>query len=162
VIYPDPTRRGLGSFSEVRPSCTGFGAFHVAGPDPLHVSGARPFPWPCGDPKAADVARRWAVYRATRDFPASTASLPCIKGVPLFQGTDRLYVKKINLHYLFLAGKHGINNAYKNKSALYNTNKFTGNLLSATNIMEIKEFGSHGRVILSLWFDEIIGIVLKT
>jgi hypothetical protein len=61
------------------------------------------------------------------------------------------------LHYLFSAGKHEIN-----KPALYNTNKFTGNLLSATIITEIKEFGSHARVTLSLWFNEIIGIVLKT
>jgi hypothetical protein len=36
----DPTRKGLGSFSEVRPLCTGSGASHVAGPDLLHVSGA--------------------------------------------------------------------------------------------------------------------------
>jgi hypothetical protein len=41
--------------------------------------------------------------------------------------------KKINLHYLFSAGKHGINNAHKNKSALYNTNKFTENLFKCNN-----------------------------
>jgi hypothetical protein len=58
VIYPDPTRKGLGSFSEVRPLCTGSGAFHVAGPNLLRLFGARFFPWPCGDPKAADVAQR--------------------------------------------------------------------------------------------------------
>ena len=58
VIYPDPTRKGLGSFSEVRPLCTGSGAFHVVGPDLLRVSKACFFHWPRGDPKAADVARR--------------------------------------------------------------------------------------------------------
>jgi hypothetical protein len=41
VIRPDPTRKGLGSFSEVRPLCTGSGAFHVVGPDLLRVSEAR-------------------------------------------------------------------------------------------------------------------------
>jgi hypothetical protein len=51
VICPDPTRKGPGSLSEVRPSCTGSGAFHIAGSDPLRVSGARPFPWPRGDPR---------------------------------------------------------------------------------------------------------------
>jgi hypothetical protein len=56
VVRPDPTREGLGFVSEVRPSCPGSGAFHVAGPDPLRVSGARPFPWPRGDPKATDAA----------------------------------------------------------------------------------------------------------
>jgi hypothetical protein len=40
----DPTQKGLGSFSEVCLSCTGSAASHVAGPDPLHVSGAHPFP----------------------------------------------------------------------------------------------------------------------
>jgi hypothetical protein len=34
------------------------GAFNVVGLDLLRVSGARLFPWPRGDPKAADVARR--------------------------------------------------------------------------------------------------------
>jgi hypothetical protein len=51
VICPDTTRKGLGSFSEVRPLCTGSSAFHVAGPDLLRVSGARFFPWPRGDPR---------------------------------------------------------------------------------------------------------------
>jgi hypothetical protein len=58
VICLDRTRKGLGSLSEVRPLLTGSGAFHMAGPDLLRVSGARFFPWPRGDPKATDVARR--------------------------------------------------------------------------------------------------------
>jgi hypothetical protein len=85
VICPDPTWKAPKSASEVRLSCTGSGAFHVVGPDPLRVSGARPFPWPRGDPKAADVARRRAVRRATRDFSAGTVSVPCNKGYPCFK-----------------------------------------------------------------------------
>jgi hypothetical protein len=49
------------------------------------VSRARPFPWPRGDPKAADVTRRRAVRRATRDFSAGTTPLPCNKGYPCFK-----------------------------------------------------------------------------
>jgi hypothetical protein len=85
VTCPDPTRKGPGSVSQVRLSCTGFSAFHAVSPDPLRVSGARPFPWPRGDPKAADVVRRRAVRRATRDFSAGTAPLPCSKGYPCFK-----------------------------------------------------------------------------
>jgi hypothetical protein len=84
VISPDSTRKGPGPISEVRPSRTGSGAFHAVGPDPLRVSGARPFPWPRGDPRAADVARRRIVLHATRDFSAGPAPLPCNKGYPCF------------------------------------------------------------------------------
>jgi hypothetical protein len=82
VTCPDPTRKGSGSVSEVRPSCTGSGAFHAVGPDPLRVSGTRPFPWPRGDPKAAGVARQRAVRRATRDFSAQRLYLVA-RGTPI-------------------------------------------------------------------------------
>jgi hypothetical protein len=84
VISPDPTRKGPGPISKVRPSRTGFGALHTVGPDPLRVSGARSFPSPRGDPRAADVARRRTVLHATRDFSADPAPSPCNKGYPCF------------------------------------------------------------------------------
>jgi hypothetical protein len=51
VNRPDLIPEGPGSVPEVRSSCTGSGAFHVAGPDLLCISGAYPFPWPHGDPQ---------------------------------------------------------------------------------------------------------------
>jgi hypothetical protein len=80
VISPDPTRKGPGPISEVHPSSAGSGAFHAVGPDPLRVSGARLFPSPRGDPRAADEARQRTVLHATRDFSAGPASSPCNKG----------------------------------------------------------------------------------
>jgi hypothetical protein len=84
MISPDPARRDPGPISEVRPSRTGSGAFHAVGPDPLRVSGARPFPSPCGDPRAADEAWWRTVLHATRDFSAGPAPSPCNKGYPCF------------------------------------------------------------------------------
>jgi hypothetical protein len=51
VNRPDLTLKGRGSIPEVRSSCAGSGAFHVAGPDLLRTSGAHPSPWPLGDPQ---------------------------------------------------------------------------------------------------------------
>jgi hypothetical protein len=84
VISPDPTRKDPGPISEVRPSRAGSGAFHAVGPDPLRVSGARPFPSPHGDPRAADEARWRTVLHATRDFSAGPTPSPCNKGYPCF------------------------------------------------------------------------------
>jgi hypothetical protein len=84
VISLYPTRKGPGPISGVRSSRTGSDAFHAVGPDPLRVSSVRPFPWPRGDPWAADVALRRIVLHATRDFSAGPALLPCNKGYPCF------------------------------------------------------------------------------
>jgi hypothetical protein len=51
VNCPDLTLKGPGCVPGVRSSCTGSGAFHVVGLDPLRTSGAHPSPWPHGDPQ---------------------------------------------------------------------------------------------------------------
>jgi hypothetical protein len=85
MISPNPIRKGPGPISEVCPSRTGSGAFHAVGPDPLRVSGARPFPWPHGDPRAADVAWWRTALHAASDFSAGSAPSPCNKGYPCFK-----------------------------------------------------------------------------
>jgi hypothetical protein len=84
VISPNPTRKNLGPILEFRPPRAGSGAFHAVGPDPLRVSGARPFPSPRGDPRAADEARWRTVLHATRDFSAGPVPSPYNKGYPCF------------------------------------------------------------------------------
>jgi hypothetical protein len=91
VISPDPIRTGPGSISEVRLTRTGSGAFHAVGLDPLCVSRACPFPWPRGDPRATDAARRRTVLHAAIDFSAGSAPSPCNKGYPCFKVPTLIY-----------------------------------------------------------------------
>jgi hypothetical protein len=47
--------------------------------------GARPSPWPRGDPGAVDVTRLRTVPRTTRDLSAGVVPSYCGKGYPYFR-----------------------------------------------------------------------------